>query len=789
MNKRLAQLLSVVLFTATPAFSLQAALAPAEAFEEKRIASIEIEPKNLPPGSTFDQRAVLTKMDTKIGDPFSQTAFDHDLKMLASEYDRVEPHIEVQNGEIYLTIKVWPRPKIRAIHWIGNLSVTSKTLNGELGIKPGSTFKRQSFNKAFNKIKEYYIKKGYFESQLEYRLERDPKTNEVDVEIEVHEGRPGIIDEIQFEGFTKEEKSELLEMIYTKKYNLFTSWLTGHGRFNEEAIEQDKLTIVDFLQNRGFADAKVSLRIDDAPSSDKIIVVLTADRGPLYHFGQVTFSGNRLFSNEEIESSLLIHTGNTYSPEKLRDTAQAIKDLYGRKGYIDTVVDHEAQLVENEPIYNIHFSIEEGNPYKIGIIRVYGNTQTQTSVILRESLLIPGETFDSAKLKATQTKLEGIGYFKNVNVYAVRTQDDDSLGESYRDVFIEVEETTTGSVSAFAGFSSADDVFGGLELSETNFNYAGIPKMFSEGLSALRGGGEYLQLRANIGAKQSSYSLSWMTPYFRDTLWRVGFDLSRTFSHVVSNDIHISTFGGSIFANYPVTNLWTFGTRYRLRNSHNKLTGGNDGLPPYQRRQIYRDGIISALNVSMNYDSTDSITKPHRGFRSYIEGEYAGVFGDFYFAKASYLNTYYTLLWPRGILKYRFDFRFIEPLFKTSTPGGVPLSERFYLGGEGSVRGYRPFDLGQHFDNGDPMGGISSSVLSIEYLHEIMKLLDGFLFFDAGSLSLDRFRLGIYRLSWGFGARLDLMNRAPVTLGIGFPINPGGRGEVQKFYFSMGGQF
>jgi len=788
MKKHLSPLLSLILFTCTPTFHVQAAITPVEAFEEKRIASIEIEIQNLPTDSTFDQRPVLAKMDTKPGEPFSQTAFDHDLKMLASEYDRVEPQIDVKNGEVYLKIKVWPRPKIRSISWKGNHFISTKTLRKELGVKQGSTFKRTNFNKAFNKVKEYYIKKGFFESQIDYRLERDDKTNEIDIEVEVHEGRAGIIDDIVFNGFSPEEKSKIFDMIYTKKYNLFTSWLTGSGRFNEEAIEQDKLTIVDLLQNEGFADARVSLRIDDAPSPGKIIVVLTADKGPLYHFDQVGFIGNKLFTDKEIEGCFLVRPEDVYSPEKLRATSQAIKDLYGRKGYIDTVVDYELQIVESAPLYNVNFTIEEGEPYKIGIIRVYGNTQTQTHVILRESLLVPGETFDSAKLKATQQKLENIGYFKSVNVYAVRTQDDDSQGQTYRDVFIEVEETTTGSISAFAGFSTADDVFGGIELSESNFNFRGLRKVFSQGLSALRGGGEYLQFRANIGAKQTSYTGSWMTPYFRDTLWRVGLEGSYTASHVVASDIHISTVGATFFASYPVTNLWTFGSRYRIRQSHNKLRG-NDGLPYKQRKEIYRDGLISAINASMSFDSTDAIMKPHNGFRSYIEGEYAGVGGDFCFFKGSYLNTYYTQLWPRGIMKYRFDFRFIAPVFKTHNPSQIPLSERFFLGGEGSVRGYQPFDLGQHFANGDPRGGISSSVLSLEYLHEILKIFDGFLFIDAGSLSMETFHVGIYRMSWGFGARLELMNRMPMVIGMGFPVNSGGRNEEQKFFFSMGGQF
>lgn len=793
MSKRFFRWLSLAFFTCGSIQQIYPSYPTIEAFENKRVADICITIQNLPAGSTFDQEVVLAKLKTKAGDPFSQSVFDADLKTLSEEYDRVEPSIEVRHGDIYINITIWPRPKIREIQWKGNHFIKTSTLRKELGIKNGSTFKRQKFNAAFNKLKEYYIKKGYFESQLEYSVTLDPKTNEADIVIEVHEGRSGIIDDIVFEGFTPEEKSELLEKIYTRKYNLFTSWLSGQGKLNDEAIEQDKLTVTEFLQNKGYPDARVSLRIDDAPSAGKIIVVLTADRGELYHFGRITFTGNHLFTNQQVESVFLVHPGEIYSPEKLRDTAQNIKDLYGRKGYIETIVDYDVQLVENEPIYNLHFTIEEGEPYKVGLIRILGNVHTQDHVILRESFLVPGETFDSAKLKATQQRLENMGYFKKVNVYAVRTQDDEDLGENYRDVFIEVEETTTGSISAFAGFSTADSVFGGLELSESNFNFKGLPLMFEDGLSSLRGGGEYLHIRANLGKKQTSYTFSWLTPYFRDTLWRVGFDVTRTHSTVQARHYITNTTGGSIFASYPVTNFWTFGLRYRIRNGHTKATSG---ASEQEKLNVDSDGIISAISSSMSFDSVDSIIKPHNGFRSMIEGEYAGIGGATYFFRFAYLNTYYSQLWQRGVMKYRFDFRFIEPLYKTrrpdikkESPHQVPISERFFLGGEGSVRGYRPFDLGPHFNNGDPMGGISSSVISIEYLHEILKILDGFVFADAGSLSNDSFRLGTYRMSWGFGIRLELINRVPVILGYGFPVNPSSKSEVQRFYFSMGGQF
>jgi outer membrane protein insertion porin family len=788
MSKTLLIYLSLVAFTCSLTPQTMAAYpSSVEAFEDRKVANIDVQAENLPINASFDPKAVIARLKTKVGDPFSQMTFDSDLKALSEEYDRVEPIIQVNNGEVYLTIKVWPRPTIRTIKWSGNTHISTKTLQKELGIKPQGVFNRQAFNKAFNKIKAYYVKKGYFESQLQYAVLPDNKTNEVDISIIIREGRSGKINNIVFKGFTSKERNEILGMIYTKKYNLFTSWMTGTGTYNEEALEQDRLTIINYLQNHGYADAKVDIRTKEAKTEGKILLEISAERGPVFHFGKITFKGNTLFTDKEIDKVFVARPGDVYSPDKLRQSMQAIKDLYGRKGYIDASVQYETHLASNEPAYNVYYHIEEGEQYKIGMVRVFGNVQTETHVILRESLLVPGETFDGAKLKATQARLQNMGYFKSVNVYAVRSQEGEAmLGENFRDVYIEVEETTTGNVSLFFGFSSADDIFGGLDLSESNFNYKGIPRVFKDGLSSLRGGGEYAHARANIGAKQRTYTVSWLTPYFRDTLWRVGFDVSESHSRLISKDYDIDTFGFSIYASYPLNYYWTYGTKYRFRNSQVEVPKHSSSQ---ERKQGGQEGVISGIGTSISFDSTDSALKPHNGFRSSLEGEFVGVFGDYTFLRLAYVNCYYTQLWKRGIMKYRWDMRFIDPVFKTHKSKDIPLSERFFIGGLTTVRGYRDFDLGPHFSGGDPKGGTSATVLSVEYLHEIFPFMDGFLFADAGSIALRRFHFSTFRCSAGFGARLELINRVPVIVGMGFPLNRQERAGVRRFFFSMGGQF
>lgn len=757
-----------------------------EAYENLPVASIEISAENLPPTVTFDSRTIVNRLKTRVGDPFSQLTFDSDLKTLSDEYDQIAPSISVRQGEIYIAIKVWPKPMIRTIKWEGNNHFKAKTLQKELGIKPHTLFTRATFNQALNKIKELYIKKGYFELQIDYKLSVDPKTNEIDIDIALNEGRSGFIDGITFEGFSKKEQSDLLELMQTKEYHFLISWVLGTGTYNEEALEQDRMTIINYLQNKGYADSTVDIQILDAPSSGKIILKITAVKGPIYHFGEVTFSGNTLFSDKEIENCFSVHPEGIYSPEKLRETAEAIKFLYGRKGYIEAAAHYETKLAEHEPIYNVHFQIEEGAEYKVGLVHILGNVQTQNRVILHESHLIPGETFDTAKLEATQQRLENIGYFKTVNVYAVKTKDSDALGENYRDVYIEVAEKSTGNIAFFLGASSADNVFGGIDLGESNFNISGFSTLFTEGPSSLRGGGEYAHAKLTLGKKQSNYSLSWMNPYFRDTLWRVGFDVYKSTSSLLSNDYEISTLGLALYTSYPITQYLSFGLKYNLRNAEIHI----DHHAPWDARQERKNsGVLSGPGTSLTYDSTDAPVKPHQGLRASLEGTYYGLGGNFTFLNLSNAYTLYTPLWKGGIMKYYADVRFIYPFGRTNRATQVPISERFFLGGDTSVRGYQPYDIGPRFSNSDPKGGISSSLLSIEYLQEVVSFLDLFLFADAGSVSLKKFSIPKYNASYGFGARVLVMNQLPFMIGMGFPVNPSSRSQVKKFFFSGGAQF
>ncbi len=784
-------------------------------YENQIIEKIDIVIEDPSSSPNFDPAQIRARISTKEGAFFSLSEFDADLKILASQYDRVVPSVETVDGKLYVTLKIWPRPSIRSIKWEGNCKVKGSRLMKELAIKPGSIFDRQLFNQAFNKVKAYYVKKGYFESQLTYQLLTDPCTNAVDILVTVCEGANGKIKNIIFRNFDRCEENVLCEMIVTKEYHFLFSLINNGGVYNEEMIQNDQMVVLNYLQNKGYADAEVDITIEETDACDRINVIITANRGELYTFGSIEVTGQTLFTEEQILNKLTFDTGSPFSPDEVRLSEKNITNLYGKFGFINAFVTFEPSLDPDCNRYNLKLVIEEGNQHRSGRIKVIGNCITQTKVILHETLLIPGEIFNIEKLQKTEERLNNIGYFKTVNVYNVKSEGLMGEGDCYRDVQIEVEEAQTGHFGAFFGFSSLESLFGGINITERNFNILGLKDLFSDGVNNLRGRGEYINGSISIGSKSRKYEMSWTQPYFQDTPWTIGFDLQNSTNRYTSDDYNINTYGGSVFTYYQVNAFVRAGWHYRLTHSDVNLPGHYCGNPALMAAKNAH-GMVSAVGTSWNYDSTDNPMTPSNGIKSVIEAEVAGLGGNFTFIGLAYINTWYKRLCEAGVLKFRGDIRFIVPYGKTNRDT-LPLEEKLFLGGDNNVRGYRSYRIGpmykkykevhgpdpkhpgknkivgwcQKGDSGDPKGGDSLQLISLEYMHNIHKRVDGFLFFDCGHLSSRNFDFwGRYYASVGFGARVKVIDSIPpITVGMGYPINEKNRGQRKNFFIQFGGKF
>lgn len=754
---------------------------------EMLVGKIDITIKKDTKNQVIDKQSILKRLKTKAGAPFSQIDFDEDLKMLVDEYDNVEPTLTFAGKVVNISLEIFPKLVIKKIHWCGNKNISSSDLSDELAITEGSFLDRFAFSEAFHKLRSYYIKNGYFEAELSYKIIESECNNEVTIEVQIKEGPSGKIKQICVVGVDGCEERKILELMATKEYCFFTSWYTKAGIFQPEALERDRIVITDYLQNEGWADAKVSINVYDSCEKDKIDIKVSVCKGERYYYGTITFSGNQIFCDEMVTTHLKAKEGCPFSPEKLREAIKGLTDYMGSKGYIEASVNFTPNLRECANVYDVHFVIEEGHCYRVGLVKVFGNTCTTTPVILHECLMVPGDVFDSRKLEGTECRIKQMGFFECVNVYPVKSQQECyNSCERYRDVHIEVKETYTGTIGAFFGFSTIESLFGGLDLTERNFNYKGFASVFNRGLGALRGNGEYLQLRASVGMKTSSYLVRWTKPYFLDSKWIVGFDLEHTANRAISDNFDVLSTAVKMHTTYAMNDFLRYGWAYRLQRSytHSNVTiqpGSNNG-------EIYNKGTVSALGPRITYDSTNCVYNPTNGLRSELTFEYAGLGGDYNFYSLAYLNTLYVPISSKGTTKFRLDAQFIKPLGNTYE-SELPMGEKLFLGGETTVRGYRPYSITPLLDNDTPAGGISSLLLSAEYSHKLMSRVYGFTFFDSGSVTTDAFHLSSLRSSYGVGLRIEVMENTPIVIGMGWPFNTAYSEQIKRFFISFGGRF
>ncbi len=757
-------------------------------YENRTISKIELSLAKPQPDNTFNPRAILTRLKSQENSPFSEADFDSDLKMLAGEFDKVDPKVNVVDGEIQVSLKVWPKPTIRRIIWEGNERIKTSKLQDELGIALQSTFDRKRFNDAFRELQKYYVKKGYFESNLRYETDPDDATNEVEIFITVDEGRSGRVGTIKVDGVTEKEEAEIVKILYSKEYALPWSWFSDDGTYREDFIQQDKLVVQDYLRNQGFAEAAVDVKVDEMPTKDRITVTFVVTKGPVYRAGKFTFSGNTLFDFDTIDKQFALREGEPFSPEKVRETVHNIQTLYGKQGYIDCIVPYEPHVNPDDLTYSVHFTITEGEQYRVGMIKVFGNSWTNTEVILHETLVIPGEVFDLEKLRYTEQRLMNVGYFENVNVYAVGSEELSQLGDNFRDVHIEVEEKGTGSFGLSGGFSSRSHAFLGFHMTERNFDIAGLPRIFSDGLMAVRGGGEYAHLEINVGQKETAFVASWTKPYFCDSIWSLGVDAEKVNSRVNSDDYTLKRVGFGVHANRPINAFVRFGVGYTLSDNDMDTSAKASAAI---KAKAKNNGVISAVNLSLTYDSRNHPTEPTSGFFSRLLGSCAGLGGDFNFWTVNYLNSFYSPVTEDGVLKMRADIRQIVP-FSTTTAGKLPTGSLYFLGGDDTIRGYRYGAIGDKFMSSvnDPTGGVTSLLFSTEYMHRITNKLSAFVFVDGGSISQKTFNSDCFHASVGYGARLKLVEALPpIIVGMGYPLNPAHRSDVMKFVLTIGGSF
>lgn len=721
---------------------------------------------------SVDDAVVLSRVKTKVGEPFSQKAANEDLRRLYDLGYFVNISIDIEDfaDGIKVAFIVKEKAFLKDIIIEGNKVFKREKILDAMATKINKILDEARIKKDMEEIRKMYEDKGYYSLQLSYKTSIDENTGRAILFINIVEGKKMFVKDIRIEGVKAFKEGQIRKLLKTK-----TRWLLNAGYLKEEEFKDDLDRIHAFYVSKGYIDMKLKdVKRVFKQDSAELYITIVVEEGKQYIIDKISFKGNKIFPTEDIKKNLKMRTGMIFIPEDYRKDVGAVEDYYTAKGYIearvkvDTVTNFEAGKID------IVFNIDEGDLFHIEMIDIRGNVVTKDKVIRREIGVKPGDKFDGVKIRRSQQRLENLNYFK-----AVEIDYEPSPRKGRKNLVFTVEEKKTGELSFGAGFSSIDSLVGFAEISQTNFDFMKFP--------TFTGAGQKARLRIEGGNKRQEAILSFTEPYFLDKKLAAGFDA------FVSNRTYLSDYydeqriGFDIRFGKALTEYIRGDVIYTLEDI--KLNVDDDASEELKRENGTHS--VSKVTFKIDRDTRDSFVYPTRGNRIILINDIAGLGGATYFVKGTARGTQYIPMpWFEGhVLRLTGEVGAVEEYGSSEY---VPIFDRYFLGGGNSIRGFKYRKVGPKDSNGEPIGGKVEFFTSMEYDFPIIAMLGGALFYDTGD---------VYRkmgdVKWdqqcgsiGAGIRLNLPV-GPIQLDYGYPIyvdneTKKGNGEIS---FNVGAQW
>jgi outer membrane protein insertion porin family len=704
--------------------------------------------------------AILNRVQTRIGDAFSPAAIREDVRSIfgLGFFDDVQVRTEEFEGGVRVVFVVVERPLLREVSFEGNQAVKTEDLRERADIRVGVLYNPVEVQRAQQAIREKYEDEGYFGATITPRTERTPE-GDLRVVFRIEEGPKLRIDRIVVDGNQALSDKQIKAAMETKE-RLF--WILPFSTVQRRVFEDDVERILQLYADHGYIQARVeSHEIVPDLAREKVTLRVRVVEGPQFRTGTIAIKGNEVLPTEEIQKLLRLREGEVFSRGALRASVRAIVDRYSELGRARAEVEPQTvNDVQNLKV-DVTLAIVEGGPVYVERINITGNTKSSERVLRRELRVAEGELFTFQKLVRSRQRMFNLGYFDEVNVTTEQGSTPDRIV-----INIDVKERATGLFSIGAGYSSVDNLFATIDVSQRN----------------LFGRGQEVFLRFRIGASSRLGLIGFTEPYLFGIPLRAGFDIydrQREF-----DDFTEERLGGDIRASYPLTEYLTLSGLYRLEEVEI-----SDLFPDASEALRAEEGtkLNSALEFTLARDSRDNIFEPSRGSRNSIDLTFAGLGGDTKFYKVVGESAWFV---PLPFWNWVWAVRGVAGFAEGWGGEEVPIFERFFLGGATTLRGQRTRSVSPRDEAGERIGGDKELLFSTELLIPIVPRFRFALFFDAGNAygfgkDFDPTDL---RLGAGIGVRF-FSPLGPLRLDLGYNLDKEPGEKDFQVHFTVGSPF
>ena len=706
-----------------------------------RAAPIEaIRVVNLGPGP-MDAPFVRAHIRAEEGAELDRAALIHDIRNLerTGRFANVTAQVEAgPGGGPVVVYTVALRPRMTRLRIEGASAVRPAKVRRLLDLEMGAFVDEGVLAAKLPPLAAHYRKSFRPDATFTWTLDADPVTGEADVTLTIDEGERSRLREIAFRGNRTFTDAELRGAMESRTTNLF-SFLTGRGKLDEPLLDRDVHALRDFYLDRGFLDVRVE-GPELAPVRRGARARYRIEEGDLYRLGRVEVTGITLFPRTEIARVLDVREGDPAGLAAVRAMAQTLRDYYGSRGYLRTEVDVDLRPDHATRTVDVTFRITEGRLAYLRDVIIRGNEVTKDKVVRRELVVLPGQVFDEVAVRRSEQRLRNTGHFAAVRSRPVPTPEEEKV-----DLLLDVTEQKTGQFMIGAGFSSVDNVIGFAEISQGNFDLFNWPPV---------GAGQKMRARATFGTRRRDLLLSFTEPWFLDRQLALGVDLFQNDRRFLSDDYSQRNTGGSVSLSRP---LWG-PFRGRLEYTLQEIVVRNVAEDASELIRLEEGSQLkSSLAFSVITDSRDSVFFPTRGQRTVVTATVAGgaLGGDTDNIELRARHAVYIPLWMRHVLMFRGEAITVEPYGRADR---VPIFDRVFLGGSGTIRGFNFRDVGPKDERGEPIGGQTGAYATAEYSVPLGGPFRLAGFYDTGMVWDQAYSMDLSDLNsgYGLGIRVDI---------------------------------
>ncbi|MFQ5533307.1 MAG: outer membrane protein assembly factor BamA [Sphingomonadales bacterium] len=595
------------------------------------------------------------------GDDYAPDYVDHSLKALFAT--GLFADVTIRRDDGIVTVTVVENPIINRVALEGNKQLKEDDLLEEAQLGPRVVYTRAKVRNDVQRMIELYRRSGRFAATVEPKVIRLPQ-NRVDLVYEINEGPKSGVRRINFIGNKDFSGGDLSDVIATKEKRWWR-FLTSNDTYDPDRLAFDRELLRQHYLTRGYADFRVISAIAElTPDRRDFFITVTLEEGEIYDIGKVDVESQiRDLDPETLRPLIRNREGKRYNAEHIDQTIDALTAVAGLQGYAFLNVRPRITRDREAREMNITYRILEAPRVYVERINIRGNSRTLDRVIRREFRLVEGDAFNTAKLRRSQVRIRGLGFFEEVEVEErVGTKPDRTV------IDVTVEERATGELSIGAGFSSVDNIVGELSVRERN----------------LLGRGQDLRLALSVSSRRQTVDLGFTEPRFMGRNLAAGFDLfaNRTdFQRQASFDQ--KSYGASLRTIFPVTELVAMSTRYTLRVD--ELTNVSIFASPFVQAS---EGTFttSSLSYSLAYDSRNDRLKPTLGSLFVWSQDLAGLGGNIRYIRSRLNYEYYHPLPLAPLEKFIFNLR-LQQGWIIGLGQDVRINDRFFLGNP-TMRGF-----------------------------------------------------------------------------------------------------